>query len=48
MDAVNTSMCVWPLLQPPVYLKRLDIFENRVKLAHFGTTTVAESRKIRY
>jgi hypothetical protein len=48
MDAINTSMCVWPLISPPVYLKRLDIFENTSKLCHFGTTTVTESRKIRF
>jgi hypothetical protein len=48
MDAINTSMCVWPLIAPPVYLKRLDVFENTAKLCHFGTTTVTESRKIRH
>lgn len=48
MDAISSSMCIWPLITPPVYLKRVDIFENLAKLCHFGTTTVAESRKIRF
>ncbi len=47
MDAVSSSMCIWPLITPPVYLKRIDVFENLAKLCHFGTTTVSESRKIR-